>query len=170
MVLQMKKIVLLFVTLITGALFMHMHSQQTGKASFYAPRFQGKKMSNGIPYHGDSLTCAHRTLPFGTMLEVRNPENDRRVVVKVTDRGPRIRSRLIDLSYAAAKELDIVARGIAQVEIKEWVFNPFYLPIPVPFGSYGLFVSTKTAAEILSELTIDKSKPIAPYRFPFEKE
>ncbi len=115
-------------------------------------------MSNGVPYHRDSLTCAHRTLPFGTMLEVKNPKNNRTVVVKVTDRGPHIRSRIIDLSYAAAKELGIVGQGTAQVEIKEWVFNPFYIPILVPFDAYGLFIPVKTAAEVLDNLAIDKAK------------
>jgi len=102
-----------------------------------------EKMSNGIPYHQDSLTCAHRTLPFGTILEVRNLKNNKKVVVKVTDRGPHLKSRIIDLSYAAAKELGIVGEGSAQVEIKEWEFNPFYVPILIPFNSYGLFIPAK---------------------------
>lgn len=113
-------------------------------------------MSNGIPYHSDSLTCAHRTLPFGTLLEVLNPMNNKKVIVKVTDRGPRHRSRIIDLSYAAAKELGIINQGIAQVEIKEWVFNPHYLPLPIPFNAYGLFVNVKSASEILKDVQINK--------------
>jgi len=115
-------------------------------------------MSNGTPYHQDSLTCAHRTLPFGTILEVRNLKNNKKVVVKVTDRGPHLKSRIIDLSYAAAKELGIVGEGSAQVEIKEWEFNPFYVPILIPFNSYGLFIPAKTATEVLDNLTIDKAK------------
>jgi rare lipoprotein A len=130
-------------------------AQQKGNASFYAHRFQGRKMSNGVPYHSDSLTCAHRTLPFGTLLEVFNPMNNKKVIVKVTDRGPRYRNRLIDLSYAAAKELGIINQGIAQVEIKEWEFNPYYLPLPIPFNAYGLFVNVKSATEILQDVQID---------------
>ena len=154
----MKRAILLFVTLTLSILLTFCFSQQTGKASFYAPRLHGKKMSNGIPYHQDSLTCAHRTLPFGTILEVRNLKNNKKVVVKVTDRGPHLKSRIIDLSYAAAKELGIVGEGSAQVEIKEWEFNPFYVPILIPFNSYGLFIPVKTAAEVLENLTIDKAK------------
>ena len=165
----MKRAILLFVALTISVLLTYCFSQQTGKASFYASRFHGKKMSNGAPYHKDSLTCAHRTLPFGTMLEVKNPKNNRSVIVEVTDRGPHIKNRIIDLSYAAAQELGIVGQGIAQVEIKEWVFNPFYIPILLPFDSYGLFIPVKTAAEVLDNLT----KVQMPYPFSyfsFEKE
>jgi rare lipoprotein A len=151
-----KKIKLLFVAVSLCLFITDSLAQQTGKASFYAHRFQGRKMSSGIPYHRDSLTCAHRTLPFGTMLEVINLKNNKKVIVKVTDRGPRYRSRIIDLSYAAAKELGIVNQGIAQVEIKEWVFNPFYLPLAIPFDAHGLFINVKSAAETLQNVQIEK--------------
>lgn len=151
-----KKITLLFIAVILCLFITDCFAQQTGNASFYNHRFQGRKMSSGVPYHRDSLTCAHRTLPFGTLLEVINPKNNKKVIVKVTDRGPRYRNRIIDLSYAAAKELGIVNQGIAQVEIKEWVFNPYYLPLPIPFDAYGLFINVKSAAETLKDLQIDK--------------
>lgn len=151
-----KKITLLFVAVILCLFITDGFAQQTGKASFYAHRFQGRKMSSGVPYHRDSLTCAHRTLPFGTILEVINPKNNKKVIVKVTDRGPRYRNRIIDLSYAAAKELGIVNQGIAQVEIKEWVFNPYYLPLPIPFDVHGLFINVKSATETLKNVQIDK--------------
>ncbi len=93
------------------------YAQQRGNASFYSSRMHGRHTSDGGKYHTDSLTCAHRTYPFGTLLKVRNPKNDKQVIVKVTDRGPHRKRLLIDLSYSAAKELDIVRAGVAQVEI-----------------------------------------------------
>lgn len=96
------------------------NAQQQGKATYYADRFHGRKTASGKLYHKDSLTCAHRTYPFGTLLEVYNPENDKFVVVEVTDRGPHIRNKAIDLSHAAAKQLGIIRKGVATVEIREW--------------------------------------------------
>ena len=89
-----------------------------GKASFYGDEFHGRMTSDGSIYHRDSLTCAHRTLPFGTLLKVRNMKNGREVIVKVNDRGPFIKGRVIDLSYAAAEELGMVNSGVARVELK----------------------------------------------------
>lgn len=89
-----------------------------GNATYYGHKFHGRRTSDGSRYHRDSLTCAHRTLPFGTLLKVRNAKNGREVIVKVTDRGPFGRGRIIDLSYAAAKEIDIVRAGVARVEIE----------------------------------------------------
>jgi len=92
---------------------------QIGKASFYSHRLKGKHTSNGGKYQPDSLTCAHRSLPFGTLLRVFNPTNNKEVIVRVTDRGPHRKGLLIDLSYSAAKKLDIVSKGIASVIITE---------------------------------------------------
>lgn len=92
-------------------------SQTVGNASFYGKKFHGRRTSDGGRYHNDSLTCAHRTYPFGSLLRVRNPENGYEVVVKVTDRGPHTRNRIIDLSYRAAELLDIIRQGIAKVEV-----------------------------------------------------
>lgn len=100
-------------------------AQEKGKATYYSNRFHGRKTASGNIYHKDSLTCAHKTYPFGTKLEVYNPANDKFVVVKVTDRGPFTRNKIIDLSYAAAKQLGIVRKGVASVEIKEWRENRF---------------------------------------------
>jgi len=88
-----------------------------GKASYYAKKFHGRRMSNGRIYRNENMTCAHRKLPFGTFLKVRNPRNGKEVVVEVTDRGPFIRNRIIDLSHAAAKELGMLHAGVAMVEI-----------------------------------------------------
>ena len=92
-------------------------AQQKGKASFYNHKMKGHHTSDGGKYQPDSLTCAHRTLPFGTLLKVRNPSNNKEVIVRVTDRGPHRKNFLIDLSYSAARQLDIIREGIASVEI-----------------------------------------------------
>lgn len=90
----------------------------TGKASYYGNKFHGRRTSDGSIYHRDSLTCAHRTLPFGTLLKVRNVHNGREVVVKVTDRGPFVKGRIVDLSFAAAKEIDMLSAGVGRVEVE----------------------------------------------------
>ncbi len=96
-----------------------MAQHQKGKATFYSKRSTGALTASGEKVHHDSMTCAHRTYPFGTLLKVANPANDKEVIVRVTDRGPFTRDRIIDLSWAAAKELDILNQGVAIVEIEK---------------------------------------------------
>ena len=88
-----------------------------GNASYYSDKLHGHRMANGERYHRDSMTCAHLKFPFGTMLKVRNPLNDRSVIVRVTDRGPFSKRFIIDLSRAAARELGIITAGFSMVEI-----------------------------------------------------
>ncbi len=97
--------------------------KQHGKASFYSKRSTGARTASGQRLHHDSLTCAHRFYPFGTHLKVTNLANDKSVVVKVIDRGPFGRGRIIDLSWAAAKELDMISQGVASVRV-ELIENP----------------------------------------------
>jgi len=112
-----RKIIFLLIALFA---FATLNAQtQRGKATFYSKRATGSRTANGERLHHDSLTCAHRTFPFGTMLLVTNPANGKSVVVRVTDRGPFIRGRIIDLSWRAAKELGIIAQGVAMVEVKK---------------------------------------------------
>ncbi|MGI6231700.1 MAG: septal ring lytic transglycosylase RlpA family protein [Prevotella sp.] len=96
-----------------------------GKASYYSKRATGARAASGVRIHHDSLTCAHRTYPFGTLLKVKNLSNGREVVVKVIDRGPFSRNRIIDLSYGAAKELGMLSDGIAMVEVKRLDSPPY---------------------------------------------
>ncbi len=91
---------------------------QRGKASFYSKRATGARASSGEKIHHDSLTCAHRTYPFGTMLKVTNITTGKSVNVRVIDRGPFARGRIIDLSWAAAKEIGMLAQGIATVVVE----------------------------------------------------
>ena len=97
---------------------LHAQNVQEGKASFYSKRATGSRTANGERLHHDSLTCAHKTLPFGTMLKVTHVENGRSVIVRVNDRGPFVRGRVIDLSWGAARELGMISQGIATVIVE----------------------------------------------------
>ncbi len=90
---------------------------QRGTASWYGPDFHGKRTSSGETYNMHAMTAAHKTLPLPTMVRVKNLENGKTAIVKVNDRGPFAHDRIIDLSYAAAKELGVIGPGTAQVEI-----------------------------------------------------
>lgn len=91
---------------------------ETGTASFYGSRHHGKRTASGEPFDQHGLTAAHRTLPFGTRVMVTNLKNDRSVVVRINDRGPHTRGRLIDVSRAAAQQLDMIRSGTARVRVQ----------------------------------------------------
>ena len=90
---------------------------QVGKASWYGRVFQHKRTASGEPYDMNDLTAAHRTLPLGSWVKVTNLKNDRSVMVRINDRGPVLKSRIIDLSYGAAKILGIGSAGISSVRL-----------------------------------------------------
>lgn len=99
------------------------HSQastttETGVASFYSDKFNGRRTANGEIFHNKKLTAAHRTLPFGTYVKVTALWNGRSVVVKINDRGPFIKGRVIDLSKAAAAKLHLIGKGVGKVDIE----------------------------------------------------
>lgn len=94
------------------------HSQE-GIASWYGKGFRGRKTASGERFHPNDMTCAHRVFPFGTNLRVTNLSNQRQVVVRVNDRGPFIRSRIVDVSRAAAEALDFIGEGMATVRVEE---------------------------------------------------
>ena len=89
-----------------------------GEASWYGPRFHGRLTASGEVYDMFALTAAHRELPFGSALRVVDLRNGRSVVVRINDRGPFIGDRVLDLSFAAAQELDMVHAGLARVEME----------------------------------------------------
>jgi rare lipoprotein A len=91
---------------------------ETGIASWYGDPHNGRRSANGEVYDMEKLTAAHRTLPFDTWVEVTNLTNQKSVEVRITDRGPFVDGRIIDLSLAAAREIDMVAAGIVRVRIK----------------------------------------------------
>lgn len=88
-----------------------------GSASYYAAKFDGRRTASGERFDNDDFTAAHRTLPFGSRVRVTNLASGRSVVVRINDRGPFTRGRMIDVSRAAADELGLVARGHADVEL-----------------------------------------------------
>ena len=91
---------------------------ETGIASWYGVPYHGRQAANGELYDMNHLTAAHRTLPFGTWVEVANLANAKRVTVRIIDRGPFVHARVIDLSRAAAKQIDMIGSGTARVRLK----------------------------------------------------
>jgi rare lipoprotein A len=114
--------------------------RERGVASWYGEDFHGRSTANGETYNMHALTAAHKTLPIPTWVEVTNLENDRRVIVKVNDRGPFVAGRIIDLSYAAATELDMIRAGTARVEVRA-------LGVPVGGALPGTQVAAAREAE-----------------------
>lgn len=92
-----------------------LEGRKTGWASWYGKKFHGRKTANGERYNQHAFTCASRSLPFGTILEVTNIKNGKSAVVRVNDRGPYRKGRILDLSYAVAKQLGFLKRGVAKV-------------------------------------------------------
>lgn len=119
----MKIYISLFVMMLS---FTALAQTERGKASYYAKSWSGRKTADGSKLHHDSLTCAHKTHPFGTLLKVTNPANGLSVIVKVTDRGPYVKGRIVDLSVRAAKELGMLSQGIAPVIVER--YNPSIIP------------------------------------------
>ncbi|MCK5055309.1 MAG: septal ring lytic transglycosylase RlpA family protein [Candidatus Aminicenantes bacterium] len=95
---------------------------QTGIASWYGRDFQGRRTANGEIYDMNKLTAAHKGLPFHTIIEVENRENNRKVIVRINDRGPFVKGRIIDLSYKAAGRIGIDKTGTAPVNLR--LINP----------------------------------------------
>ena len=93
------------------------HWYQTGRASWYGGYFQGRSTASGETYNMTDLTCAHRSLPLGTLVRVTNLTNHKSVVVRVNDRGPYFANRVVDLSYAAARFLGFSHDGTEQVRL-----------------------------------------------------
>ena len=90
---------------------------QVGKASWYGKKFHGRKTANGEIYDMYAVSAAHKTLPIGTYVRVHNLHNNKKIEVRINDRGPFVRGRIIDLSYAAAKKIGIVGPGTAKVKV-----------------------------------------------------
>jgi rare lipoprotein A len=90
---------------------------ERGLASWYGHPYHGRAAADGEIYDMETLVAAHRTLPFQTRVQVRNLSNDKTVDVRIIDRGPFVGGRIIDLSHAAAKEIDLIGPGVAQVEV-----------------------------------------------------
>lgn len=92
--------------------------EEEGLAGYYGPGFEGKRTASGAIFHAEAMTCAHRSLPFGTVIEVERTDAPGRVRVTVTDRGPYVSGRIVDLSVRAARELGILRKGLAPVRLR----------------------------------------------------
>lgn len=140
---------------------------QRGLASWYGKKFHGRKTASGEIYNMYAMTAAHKTLPLGTFVRVKNLKNRKEVVVKVNDRGPFVRKRIIDLSYSAAKKLDIVGPGTAPVEVVALGAGPStpaasasrpqaYTPVNYARGTFviqiGAFKNSENARRLVSQL------------------
>lgn len=105
---------------------------ETGKASYYADKFQGLKTANGERYDTAGMTCAHLNYPFGTLLKVTSVSSQKSVVVKVNDRGPFVPTRVIDLAKKPARELGILRAGIAEVTVEPYYSGTTPPPTTLP--------------------------------------
>ncbi|MGB3691884.1 MAG: septal ring lytic transglycosylase RlpA family protein [Spirulinaceae cyanobacterium] len=93
-------------------------SRATGMASWYGPGFHGRRTANGERFNQNAMTAAHRSLPFNTRVRVTNKNNGRSLVLRINDRGPFIRGRIIDVSVGAAKQLGMYSSGVAPVKVE----------------------------------------------------
>ncbi len=107
---------LLFSILCASSSFVY--AAEEGIASYYSDVFQGRKTASGSVYDRNKLTGAHKTIPFGTKVKITDLKNNKSVIVTITDRGPYSKKRMVDLSYAAAKEIDLITPGISKVKLE----------------------------------------------------
>jgi len=127
---------------------------QTGLASWYGEKFHGHATANGEIYDMYAMTAAHKRLPLPSYLKVSNLDNGRQVIVRVNDRGPFHQGRIIDLSYAAAKKLDIVAKGTGRVSIE-------VITIPPPWQPQSL-LTNEQPTQVPTAVEQVQLKPVAP--------
>jgi rare lipoprotein A len=90
---------------------------ETGKIAWYGRKFTGRKTASGEAFNPEALTMAHKTLPFGTLVKVTNPKNQKSVTLRVNDRGPTQADRIADVSYAAARRLGMLKTGVIEAEL-----------------------------------------------------
>jgi rare lipoprotein A len=107
----MKTIALILTLFLTGL--------TKGKATYYGEHWTGRLTASGERFHADSLTCAHKTLPFGTLLKVTEISTGKEIIVKVNDRLPSWSKVLIDLTYGAAKKMNMIKKGVMYVQIEK---------------------------------------------------
>jgi len=112
------KLIIITLCLLPFSVFAQTGFVQEGKASFYADKFEGRTTASGERYSHARSTCAHLTLPFGTLVRVTNLANNQSIVVRVNDRGPFVPNRIIDLSRSAAEKLGFISLGVADVRIE----------------------------------------------------
>lgn len=125
---------------------------ETGIASWYGYPYHGRRSANGEIYDMEKFTAAHRTLPFDTWVRVKNLENGRTVDVRITDRGPFVRGRIIDLSRASARQIGMLGRGTARVRLQV-IRPPVHPPATDAFGvQVGAFADRSNAERLRESL------------------
>ena len=132
----------------------HKGFSQRGVASWYGKKFHGRLTSNGETYNMYAMTAAHKTLPLGVEVKVVNQRNGKSTVVRINDRGPFVAGRIIDLSYSAAKELDVIEQGTTPVEIvalgyphREGSSTTYSAPLDYDSGSFAVQVGAFSPSE-----------------------
>ena len=127
---------------------------EVGLASWYGGKFHGRRTASGEVYDMYQLTAAHKTLPLGTSVIVTHIKNGKSVEVTINDRGPFVRGRIIDLSYAAAQALKMVEEGVVKVRVEVLDTGPISPPTPEgPFTiQVGSFISQSNAISLMEEL------------------
>ncbi|MGV7227599.1 MAG: septal ring lytic transglycosylase RlpA family protein [Nitrospirales bacterium] len=131
---------------------LHNKHSQLGMASWYGPSFHGKPSASGEPYDMWALTAAHRTLPFGTWVQVTKVETGKRVTVRINDRGPFIKGRIIDLSYGAARELAMIGEGTADVSLA--IVSPPNASIPSIRAPSRFWVQAGAFTTLMEAMTL----------------
>ena len=128
---------------------------EVGLASWYGPPYAGRKGADGSIYDQNAMTAANLTLPLGSVVRVTNLANEQSVIVRITDRGPFVRGRIIDLSLAAAKATDIYRAGVAKVRIE--AYTPPPSPNSIPGGKWcvqiGAFYNPEDAIQLRNDLS-----------------
>jgi len=128
---------------------------QRGIASWYGKKFHGRRTASGEIYNMYKRTAAHRTLPFGTYVLVRNLKNNRTTIVKINDRGPFVKNRIIDLSYRAAKDIGMIGPGTAPVEL---------IVLGKEIGKHSSPAGVKTVVEVVDTKTGRFGVQVAAFR------
>jgi rare lipoprotein A len=159
----MKRIVIIFLALsITSGCALHrrellfpaVKKVEVGWASWYGKDFHGRRTASGAVYDMYQLTAAHKTLPLGTTVMVTHLDNGKSVLVTINDRGPFVKGRIIDLSYAAAQALGMVEEGVAKVRVD--VVDKKFALTPTLEGSFtiqvGAFIDRTNAVRLMAEL------------------
>jgi rare lipoprotein A len=127
---------------------------EVGWASWYGEKFHGRRTASGEVYDMYQLTAAHKTLPLGTLVMVTHLRNGNSVMVTINDRGPFVRGRIIDLSYAAAQAMGMVEEGVAKVRVE--ILDKEIAPTPSPEGPFtvqvGSFISRSNAFRLMQKL------------------
>lgn len=127
-------------------------SSEVGLASWYGPGFTSRKSSDGTYYDQNAMTAAHRTLPLGTIVRVTNLTNQEQVLVRITDRGPFVENRILDLSAGAAKAIDMYRAGTTRVRIDAWPPPPGSDPAGKWCVQIGAFIDATDALQLKNDL------------------